>query len=434
MLLIRHIAKVIKVSDVVINFHKNYEIHEQAETVMDPRQNPYTPGAGTPPLELAGREAILDEARVTLDRIRAGRPARSVLLLGLRGVGKTVLLNHIYNLAEERDYFTIRMEAPEGGDLANRAYPDLKRILIRLSATQAVRDKVARAALALRNFAAIFKISYEGFDFGATMQDPIADSGDMERDFAELLRAIIEAAKAAGKPVAFFVDEIQYLKPKELGGLTLACHEASQRRLPFVLYGAGLPQIARLTGDAKSYAERLFNFPEVGALDDHAARRAITEPALREGVDYDQAAVEAVIRSTLCYPYFLQEWGSAVWKAARSSPITFYDVQNAEHEIIRSLDASFFRVRFDRCKPVQQKYLRAMAELGPEPHQTGEIAAVLHCEASQLATTRAQLITLGMIWSQRHGETAFTVPLFDQFMKRAIPVLEPHIPRKRSKT
>lgn len=398
---------------------------------MDPRRNPYTPGAGTPPLELAGRDEIIAQAQVTLDRIKDGRPGRSVLLLGLRGVGKTVLLNRIYNLADERGYFTIRMEAPEGGELAARSYPDLKRILIRLSAAQNLRDKVARAGIAMRNFASIFKLSFEGFDFGAAPAEALADSNDLERDFAEVLRAVTEASKAAGRPVAMFIDEIQYLRPKELAALALACHEAAQRQLPFVLYGAGLPQIAKLAGDAKSYSERLFEFPAVGPLTDAAARRAITEPAGREGVTFAPDAVDDILRQTLNYPYFLQEWGSAVWNTAAAAPITFDDVQAALHRIIPHLDASFFRVRFDRCKPVQQKYLRAMAELGPGPHQTGAIAAVLGCEPSQVAATRAQLIALGMIWSQRHGETAFTVPLFDQFMKRAIPSLEPHVPRKR---
>jgi hypothetical protein len=398
---------------------------------MDPRRNPYTPGAGTPPLELAGREDVIEGARITLDRIKNGRPGRSSMLLGLRGVGKTVLLNSIYNLAEERGYMTIRMEAPEGGELAQRAFPDLKRILIRLSTVDNIRERLKLAGAALRNFAAIFKVSYEGIDFGASPTDSIADSGDLERDFAELLRAVIEAARAANRPIAFFVDEIQYLRSNELAALALTCHEASQRSLPFVLYGAGLPQIAKLAGDAKSYSERLFEFPSVGALPPAAARRAITEPAHREGVAFTPEAVEDILHQTGCYPYFLQEWGSAVWNTATAAPITYDDVQSATHRIIPHLDQSFFRVRFDRCKPVQQKYLRAMAELGPGPHQTGSIAAQLGCEPSEVAATRAQLISLGMIWSQRHGETAFTVPLFDQFMKRQIPVLVPHTPRRR---
>jgi hypothetical protein len=400
---------------------------------MDPRQNPYTPGAGTPPMELAGREEVIEQARISLDRVRDGRPGRSVLLLGLRGVGKTVLLNRAFALAEERGFLTIRMEAPEGGELASRAMPDVKRILLRLSTQDNIRDKLKIAGMALRNFAAIFKLSYEGFDFGASPGEGLADTGDLERDFSELMRAVVEAARAAGRPVAFFVDEIQYLQPRELAALALTCHEVSQRGLPFILYGAGLPQIAKLAGDAKSYAERLFHFPQIGALTADAARRAITEPARREGVSFTEDALRAILDETQCYPYFLQEWGSAIWNTAAASPITYDDVAAAQHRIIPELDASFFRVRFDQCKPVQQKYLRAMAELGPGPHQTGAIAAMLGCDASQLATTRQQLISLGMVWSQRHGETDFTVPLFDAFMKRQIPALEPHIPKRRER-
>lgn len=400
---------------------------------MDPRNNPYTPGAGTPPLELAGREQIVEQAHITLDRIAAGRPGRSVLLLGLRGVGKTVLLNRIFNLAEERGFLTVRMEAPEGGELAQRAYPDLKRILIRLSAQEHLRDRLRRAGAAMRNFAAVFRVSYEGFDFGASPAESVADSGSLELDFAELLRTLAEAAKDAGKPIAFFVDEIQYLTSQELAALALACHEAAQRSLPFVLFGAGLPQIAKLAGDAKSYAERLFEFPVVGPLTPAAARRALTEPALREGVTLSDAAVQDILAQTGGYPYFLQEWGAAVWNAAPASPVTAQDVQRATGDVVSHLDASFFRVRFDRCKPLQQKYLRAMAELGPGPHQTGAIAATLGCEPSEVAATRAQLISLGMIWSQRHGETAFTVPLFDQFMKRQIPDLQLHTPKRRER-
>lgn len=400
---------------------------------MDPRRNPYTPGAGTPPLELAGRESIIETTEIALDRVKAGRPARSSLLLGLRGVGKTVLLNRIFTTAEEKGFLTVRMEAPEGGELAARAFPDIKRIFLRLSAVESLREKLRLAGTAMRNFASIFKVSYEGFDLGATPGTSIADSGDLERDFVEMLDAILVAAKQAGRPVAFFVDEIQYLRPNELAALTLACHEAAQRSHPFVLFGAGLPQIAKLTGDAKSYAERLFEFPAVGALPDPAAARAITEPAHREGVSFLPEAVDAIMRATSNYPYFLQEWGAGVWDAATETPITPDDVRRATERIIPKLDQSFFRVRFDRCKPVQQKYLRAMAELGPGPHQTGAIAAALGCDASEVGATRAQLISLGMVWSQRHGETAFTVPLFDQFMKRQIPDLEQHKPRRRAK-
>ena len=400
---------------------------------MDRVSNPYTPGAGTPPLVLAGRDEILSAADTALRRIKAGRPGRSQMLLGLRGVGKTVLLNTVFNKAEEQGFFTIKIEAPESGDFAQRCIPELKRILLRLSTNEKLRQRLALAGAAMRNFAAVFKLSYEGFEFGATPEPGLSDTGDFETDFADMMRQVLLAAQEAGRHVALFVDEVQYLRAEELAGIAVTCHDAAQRGLPFVFFGAGLPQIARLAGDAKSYAERLFEFPEVGSLDDASAREALRRPAQDEGADYDAAALDLIIEKSRRYPYFLQEWGSHVWNQAEASPIRVRDVETAEQALIRHLDASFFRVRFDRCKPVQQKYLRAMAELGPGPHATGDIAAMLGCEPSQVSATRAQLIALGMIWSQRHGETAFTVPLFDQYMKRQMPELLKHTPQRRMK-
>ena len=417
--------EIIEISRVATNIDNFYKTH------MNRTDNPYTPGAGTPPFEFAGREAVIESARVALERIQKGRPDRSQLLLGLRGVGKTVLLNYIFTIAEEKGFFTIRIEAPENGDLAKHCLPELDRILLRLSAQEALHRRLRRASAAIRNFAAAFRLSYNGITFELTPEPGIADTGNFEIDFTEMMRSVIEAAQGAGKAVALFVDEIQYLEGRELAALVVACHEVSQRRLPFIMFGAGLPQIAKLAGDAKSYAERLFAFPEIGSLDDDAAQRALINPAKKEGVDYLPETVDRILRHSHNYPYFLQEWGSHVWNQAQDSPINPATVVDAEPALVRHLDQSFFRVRFDRCKPVQQKYLRAMAELGPGPHKTGDIAAALKCEPSQLATTRAQLISLGMIWSQRHGETAFTVPLFDEFMKRQMPDLEPHVPRRR---
>jgi len=355
------------------------------------------------------------------------------MLLGLRGVGKTVLLNRIYNSAEDDDYFTIKIEAPENGEFTSRCFPELKRILLRLSTQRAIRHKLERAGAAMRNFASIFQVSYEGFEFGTKSSPGLADTGNLETDFSEMMRTVLEAAQAAGRQVAFFVDEVQYLSQEELAAIAVTCHDASQRQLPFVFFGAGLPQIAKLAGDAKSYAERLFEFPEVGSLDDNSARNALVRPAAGEGVEFEPEAIFEILTRSRNYPYFLQEWGSHVWQVAQGTPIGATDVEAAGPLVQRHLDASFFRVRFDRCKPVQQKYLRAMAELGPGPHTTGDIAATLGCEPAQVAGTRSQLISLGMIWSQRHGETAFTVPLFDEFMRRQMPKLEKHIPKKRKK-
>ena len=398
---------------------------------MDQVTNPFTPGAGTPPLVLAGRDEILQAAETALKRLKIGRSGRSQMFLGLRGVGKTVLLNHVFNSAEDEGFFTIKIEAPESGDFAERTIPELKRILLRLSTAKHLRHLLDKAGSALRNFASVFKLSYDGFEFGATPQPGVADSGDFETDFSQMMRLVLEAAKAGDRQVALFVDEVQYLSRHELAAITVTCHEAAQRGLPFIFFGAGLPQIAKLAGDAKSYAERLFEFPEIGPLSDDAARKALRQPAQDEGADFTDAALDRILERARNYPYFLQEWGSHVWNLAQATPFTADDVRAADTVLIRHLDASFFRVRFDRCKPVQQKYLRAMAELGPGPYATGDIADALGCEPSQVASTRSQLISLGMIWSQRHGETEFTVPLFDDFMRRQMPELIKHTPKKR---
>jgi GTPase SAR1 family protein len=398
---------------------------------MDAATNPFTPGAGTPPPELAGREAILETASIAVRRLQAGRPSRSMFLLGLRGVGKTVLLNRVYHEADDRRLLTVKIEASESGDFARQIVPELNRILVRLSASAAIRKHLKLAGAALQNFASIFRVSYEGISFGAQPAGGIADTRDYATDLSEVIRTVLTAARAAGQQIAFFIDEVQYLREEELAALVVACHDAAQRQLPFLLVGAGLPQLAKLAGDAKSYSERLFEFPEVGPLDDVAARHAIAKPIHDEGVDITDEALAEICRSAHNYPYFLQEWGAHTWNEAEQTPISIGDVNAAGDKIVAHLDRSFFRVRFDRCKPVQQKYLRAMAELGPGPHKTGDIAAALGCEPPQVAATRAQLVSLGMIWSQRHGETAFTVPLFDEFMKRQMPQLEPHRPRKR---
>ncbi|MEM8556017.1 MAG: ATP-binding protein [Pseudomonadota bacterium] len=400
---------------------------------MDPIRNPYAPGAGTSPLELAGRDDVLANAKITLERLKIGRAGRSQLMLGPRGVGKTVLLNKVFHAAETSQYFTILSEAPESGNFLQRVLPDLKRIHLQLSTVDSVKDKLTNAWVATRNLAAAFKLSYEGFEFGVT-QPGLAQSGDFETDFAEVMRLTLLAAQSAGRQIAFFVDEVQYLSKEELTALVVCCHDANQRGLPFVLFGAGLPQIAKLAGDAKSYSERLFEFPEIGALGNTEGRRALAKPAESEGVEFTEDAIALILRQSETYPYFIQEWGHHVWNAAKQSPIDAQTVRDCYDTIIAHLDQSFFRVRFDRCKPVQQKYLRAMAELGPGPHQTGDIARVLQCAPSQVATTRQQLINLGMIWSLRHGETAFTVPLFDEFMKRQMPDVVPHTPKARKKS
>jgi hypothetical protein len=398
---------------------------------MDRRNNPYAPGAGLQPPELAGRDRLLEDAAIDMDRVLNRRPTQGMMLLGLRGVGKTVLLNRLHSLAEQKGFRTAKVEAPEGGMLPQLLAPELRQVLYSLDLQASAGHKVRQAASVLRNFVAAFKVKIGDIEIGIDQARGEADTGNLEQDLPDLLVAVCEAANERSVALGIFLDEVQYLSPEELASLIVACHEVAQRNLPLFFVGAGLPQIAALSGNAKSYAERLFTYPQVGQLDADAARAALVHPAKNEGVDFQADAVEEILRVTERYPYFIQEWGFHVWNSAPGSPIQLSDVRQATPGIIAHLDANFFRVRFDRLTPLQQKYLRAMAELGAGPHQTGDIAATLGVTAGAVATVRQQLINKGMVWSQRHGETAFTVPLFNEFMKRQMPKLEKHEPKRR---
>jgi predicted transcriptional regulator len=276
---------------------------------------------------------------------------------------------------------------------------------------------------ALAGFARALKVKYEDIEVGLDFEPErgLADNGDLEHDLQALLEAAGEAAKKAETALALFVDELQYVEEEELAALITALHRTSQRQLPVVLVGAGLPQLRGLMGKAKSYAERLFDFPEIGPLPPEAAKLAITEPSAEQGVEVAPAALDVIVAETRGYPYFVQEWGKHAWDTARASPITAGDVRNASNIAIAALDESFFRVRFDRLTPAEKRYLRAMAELGTGPHRSGDIASELDREVTSLGPTRAKLIAKGMIWSPHHGDTAFTVPLFDEFMRRIMP-------------
>lgn len=391
---------------------------------MDPLRNPFSPGAGAPPPELAGRDEILDAARIALHRIRAGRSERSQMLLGLRGVGKTVLLNRIGEMAEELRFQVVMLEAPEGQRLAAYLAPALKAVLVRLDRVEKAKESVSRAVGALRGFAGVFEVSIGEFTIGVT-EPPLADSGNLEIDLPALFLAVGQAAKAADDSVAILVDEVQYLSEADLRALIVSLHVISQKGLPVVMFGAGLPQVAALSGEAKSYAERLFDFPSVGPLASEAARRAIEQPVRDEGAEIGADALDRIVAVTKGYPYFLQEWGKHTWNAAERSPISADDVVAASQSATAALDKSFFRVRFDRLTPREQDYLRAMAELGAGPHRSGAIAEALGRTVESTGPLRSGLIRKGMVWSPAHGETAFTVPLFDAFMRRAMPEWQP---------
>ena len=390
---------------------------------MDPIYNPYAPGAGSPPPELAGRDELIETARVALERTRLRFPAKSLMLVGLRGVGKTVLLDHIREQAERSGIQTIRIEAPERRSLPAMLAPQLRQALLRLSRQEKARDLAQRGLRALAGFAKALKVKYADIEVGLDF-DPepgLADNGDLENDLQDLLDVAGAAAEAAGTALALFIDELQYVEEEELAALITALHRSAQRRRPVVLVGAGLPQLRGRMGRVKSSAERLFDFSEIGPLIPAAARQALEKPAASQNVIFEEPALELIVKETQGYPYFLQEWGKHSWDATDVSPITADDVKVASVTAIAALDESFFRVRFDRLTPSEKRYLRAMAELGAGPHRSGDIAEVLCRPVSSFGPTRNQLIAKGMVWSPNHGDTAFTVPLFDAFMHRIMP-------------
>ena len=390
---------------------------------MDPIKNPFSPGAGSPPPELVGRAGILEQTRVLLGRVKERRPEKSILLTGLRGVGKTVLLNEIDRLAAKAGYRTVVVEAHEDKSLAALLVPPLRKLLFELDRVAGAGDKAKRGLAVLKSFMNGVKVTMGGVEVGLDI-DPekgAADSGDLESDLPNLFVAVAEAAEERHLPIALLMDELQYFNSKELSALIMAMHKMQQRQLPMVLLGAGLPILPGLAGESKSYAERLFSFPDIGALSEPDAIKALQDPTKLMGVDFERDALKEIYRLTQGYPYFLQEWGYQSWNRAAASPITLKVVQEATATVIKRLDENFFRVRFDRLTPGEKLFLRAMAGLGSGAHRSSDIADALGVKINSLGPRRANLIRKGMIYSPAHGDMAFTVPLFDEFMLRAMP-------------
>lgn len=390
---------------------------------MNPIDNPFSPGAGNPPPELAGRSDLLRKVEILLARTKAGRSEQSMFMVGLRGVGKTVLLNRVREMAEAQGYQALLIEAHENKTLPQLLLPQLRQTLFALDRMHNVSQKVKRGLRVLRSFIGTIKLKVGDAEFGLDI-DPetgSADSGDLEADLAELFVAVAEAAADRSAGVAIIIDELQYLAEAEMSALIMAIHRVSQRSLPLVLIGAGLPQLVGLAGKSKSYAERLFTYPEVGALSVADAKQALQEPVATQGVMFTQDALDEVYRVTQGYPYFLQEWGYQSWNLAQQSPIDLALIQQTTVASTERLDQSFFRVRFDRLTPREKDYLCALAELGTGNQRSGDVAERLGVKVQTIAPLRSSLIKKGMIYSPAHGDTAFTVPLFDQFMLRTMP-------------
>ena len=384
---------------------------------MDPRTNPFAPGAGTPPPELAGRSSIVDDAAVAISRSKTGL-GKSALLLGLRGVGKTVLLNRIWQLAEEEHCVAVFLEAPEDKSFTEMLAVGLRSALMKLSVVEKTRDLANNALATVRSFASAFKLKVG--EVGLEVKPGTADSGVLEHDLSELFEQVAAVAKRAGSAFVLLIDEVQYLSVEELSALIVAVHKLGQRSLPFVVFGAGLPQLAALAGEAKSYAERLFDYPSIGPLSESAAREAIKTPIERAGKAIAPKALEAIVTTTQRYPYFLQEWGYQAWNAAPQSPISPADVKLATKAALARLDDGFFKVRFDRRTPQERREGRAIAEFDSPEVRSGEVAEKLGKKSNALGPLRDGLIKKGMIYSPRHGYVAFTVPMFDDYLKRTM--------------
>jgi hypothetical protein len=381
--------------------------------------NPYTPNAGARPPALVGRDKELEAFDVLLARLLRGHTEQSMLVSGLRGVGKTVLLMRFGELAREGGWTTVEAEITKNSNFGERMANLARRALLQLAPRDRWKDRATRAAAVVRSFQVTLRPDGSvtaGFDVDPA--EGLADSGYLDEDLTDVFVALGEAAQEQGSGVVFLIDEVQFLEVPEFEALIAAMHKTVQRQLPITLVGAGLPQLPRLAGEAKSYAERLFKFPQIGRLSDDQARAALAEPAKSLGVEFEPEALTAVVEFTEGYPYFLQEYGNALWDQIDAPPVTVADVSLAQASVEAKLDGGFFRVRIERTSELEQRYLRAMAELGPEPQGAKDVATVLGRTSQQLGPIRSRLVEKGLLYTPGRGLAAFTVPQFDRFLRR----------------
>ena len=391
---------------------------------MDQVRNPFNPGAGSKPPLLVGRDAQIEAMTVAIRRLAIGRFERSIMLKGLRGVGKTVLLNEFGRIAKQQGWIHAHLEATEDIRIATATARLTRRVLLELNARARAKDRAARALGVLRSFIKVHVPLGPGagslvIDFES--QPGRADSGDLDGDLSALFTEVGETAQDSGTGVLLTIDEIQYLGRKELSALIIGLHRVSQLSLPLLVAGAGLPSLPGLAGEARSYAERLFRYVDIGSLGHSDASRALTLPAEEEGAGWTTEAVARVIHDTKGYPYFLQEFGKQAWNLAAGPRITLEDVDAATILAVDDLDQGFFRARIDKTTDAERDYLRAMASLeGPGPYRSGDVSAHLGKKTTQTGPIRDSLIKRGLCYSPRHGELAFTVPMFDDFIRRAL--------------
>jgi AAA ATPase domain len=390
---------------------------------MDRVRNPFNPGAGTQPPLLVGRDTQLEAMQVAVKRLALGRFERSMLLTGLRGVGKTVLLNEFGEIAEQEGWSHSHLEATEDIKIATALATLCRRVLLELSMKERAKERARKALGSLRSFV---KVHVPLGDAGTLSVDfealpGRADSGDLDGDLAGLFMEVGETARAANSGVLFTIDELQYLSRADLSALIVGLHRVSQRGLPLLIAGAGLPSLPGLAGEARSYAERLFTYVSIGSLNSDDARRALSQPVEDEGASWQPAAIDRILDETEGYPYFLQEFGKQAWNVADDSEITLGDIDNATLLAVNDLDSGFFRARIDKTTDTEREYLRAMVALGGSgPYKSGDVSRQLGKTTGQTGMVRDSLIKRGLCFAPRHGELAFTVPMFDQFVRRAV--------------
>ena len=385
---------------------------------MDAVLNPFSPGAGSPPPELIGRSEVLEDARVLIGRLKAGRSVQSLLLNGLRGVGKTVVLNEIRDMSRKQGILPIKVEINEDETLAEQLVPLLKDTFFDLDRLAKAKDKIKKGIVALRNFMGTLKLRYGDFGIDIEPIPGLADSGSLQHDLIALFRCVGEAAAEQSNAVLLLIDEIQCLPGKDLRALIMMAHEMQQERLPVAIVGAGLPILPGLVGNVKTYAERLFLFPTVGALSEDEAMRAIRVPLSEGGVAIDGRALRLVAQESRGYPYFIQEWGYQLWNRAAGKPIQSKDVSALAEKVEARLDANFFRVRIERLTPGERDFLKNMGNVGGPNVRMGELAKAMRVKVTALGPRRTSLIRKGMIYSPAYGEIAFTVPMFAEFLRR----------------
>lgn len=381
------------------------------------KTNPYRPGAGLMPTYVAGREDDIAYVDEIYSALSAGIPTQSLIFFGLRGVGKTVLINRLQSLAEEQGFFSRYIEIEEKKDFISQIASCAQIFLRESSVKEKVKKLVQKGMDAVKALSLSF--DPENGSFSVSMQErELYRSYNLTQSLSDVFIAVGEVAQKCERPVCFFVDEIQYMRQEELGAMISALHRSNQLGYPLIVIGAGLPKIFKMLSDEKSYAERLFAYREIGNLNPEETKAAITTPAEKMGVTYEEAAVEKIAEVTKGYPFFLQQFCQLVFQRSEGEHITLQDAEDTIDLYYRTLDDGFYKARYERCSDMEKTFTYAMAKCGPPPCEIGAIASTLNKKATSISTYRAQLINKGIIYAVRHSELDFTVPEYDGFLKR----------------